>query len=250
MFCPKCGTELPDGSVACHKCGLRLNRRSYVKLSLIIVSVLTLLVVTGYFINKQIKLSALNKQLEEAVGKDSGYTETIIKVESESSSISYKEFFELCEKSIDGRTNLIIELRGLYPEIESELKNNLIDFLNAENELVRQKQQFYRKHLSFSTNLEFYTDHIKDFPTSSYGWDYWEKRSSKLRNDLVKDASDIMEYSDSYKSTYKTLLTKESEVKKLMISSDLRFNSLFEKYEKSNIKFADDAKDMVKTIQL
>lgn len=78
------------------------------------------------------KISSLYSKLEEAVGKDAGYTETIIKVEAEASSMTYKELFDLCEKSIEGRTNLIVELRGLYPEIKSELKEKLIDFLNAE----------------------------------------------------------------------------------------------------------------------
>jgi len=61
-------------------------------------------------------------------------------VSSVSPSITYKEIFGLCDKSIESRTNLIIELRGLYPNIKYDLKEKLVDFLNSENELVRSKR--------------------------------------------------------------------------------------------------------------
>lgn len=250
MFCPKCGTQLSDDSVACNKCGTRFQRRSYLKLSVIMLSVLVVLAVAGYFANRQMKLSALNSKLEEAVGKDAGYIETIIKVEAEASSMSYQEFFELCEKSIEGRTNLLVELRGLYPEIQSDLKHKLIDFLNAENELVRQKSHFYRKQLSFSTAFDSYNEHLSDYPTSSYGWEYWIRRSTNLKSEIVKAASEMTESANGFISTYKSLVAQETGVKKEMEAAGLRFTGFFEKYQESNIKFAEDAKTLAEGIKL
>lgn len=53
---------------------------------------------------------------------------------------------------------LIVELRGLYPEIEFTLKDQLIDFLSAENELVRAKRAYCRSSMQFSGSIESVND--------------------------------------------------------------------------------------------
>jgi hypothetical protein len=208
------------------------------------------LAIVGYFVSPPVGLSSLNSELEEAVQKDAGYTESIIKVETEASTISYKELFDLCEKSIEGRTNLIVQLRGLYPETESELKNKLIEFLNAENELVRQKSQFYRKQLAFSSSFDLYKAHLENLPSSYYGWDYWEKSSKELKSEMEKAASDMTQSADCFVSTYKTLVENESVLKRSMELAGLRFVGFFEKYQQSNIRLAEDAKTLAQAAQL
>jgi hypothetical protein len=250
MYCSKCGTQLPDNTVACINCGARIVRRSYFKITSITLSILVVLIVAGFFANRQIKISALNSKLEEVVGKDAGYTETIIKVEAESSSMSYKELFDLCEKSIEERTNLIIELRGLYPDIDSKLRMKLIDFLNAENELIRKKNSFYRKQLSFTSTFDLYKDHLSDPPTSSYGWDYFKQRAVKLQKEILEASSEMKEAATGFISTYKTLVNQEADVKKAMDDSGLRFVVFFQKYEQENLKRAEDAKKLAENMKI
>jgi hypothetical protein len=105
---------------------------------------------------QQYRLHEVKQKLGEAIGKDLGLTETILKVESESSKITFAELFELCNKSVDGRTNLIVELRGLHPEMDYALKEQLIKYLNAENEFVRSKREFYAKVMQASSASETY----------------------------------------------------------------------------------------------
>lgn len=248
MICPKCKTELPENSIACFHCGHSFKKRNYKKFIIIGLPIIIVLVASYFFINHQLKLSEINQKLEEAIGKDAGYTETIIKIEKDASSITYQELFDLCDKSIDGRTELIVELRGLYPSIESETKNKLIDFLNYENELIRNKKQFYRKKLSFSSALDSYQEHSTDYPSSSYGWDYYFERSKKLRSELFTAASEMKENAEQFIKAYSDIVKKEKDVKKVLEDEDIRFQGFFQKYEKENIKIAEDAKNLASSV--
>ena len=250
MYCPKCGTQLPDTAVACSNCGTRIGRRSYAKIAIVIALALVVIGVTGYVVNRQMKISALNAKLEEAVGRDAGYTETIIKVEAEASSMTFKELFDLCEKSIEGRTNLIVELRGLYPEIKSELKDNLIDFLNAENELIRKKSGFYRKQLAFSSSLDTYKDCYKDYLRSTYSYSFYRERYEDAKTEVRKAALEVVEYADGFITTYQTLVKQEADVRQTMDQSGLRFVGFFEKYQSTNLKLAEDAKTTASEIKI
>ena len=249
MICPKCKTELPENSVACFQCGHSFKKRNWYKYLFIGIPVIIILIAAYFFINHQLKLSEINQKLEEAIGKDAGYTETIIKVEKDASSITYQELFDLCDKSIEGRTELIVELRGLYPSIESETKNKLIDFLNYENELIRNKKQFYRKQLSFSSALESYKEHSSDFPSSSYGWDYYFERSRKLRTEMVNAATEMKTNADQFINAYSELLKKEKHLKVILDKAGIRFQGFFQKYENEYIKLAEDAKELADKIK-
>jgi len=164
--------------------------------------------------------------------------------------MTYKELFGLCEKSIEGRTNLIVELPGLYPEIKSEIKEKLIDFLNAENELIRKKSGFYRKQLALSTALETYNDRFKDYIRSTYSYDFYRERYEDSKTEVRKAALEMVEYADGFISTYQTLVRQESEVKRKMDEVGLRFVGFFEKYQSSNLKLAEDAKSTASGIKL
>jgi hypothetical protein len=244
MYCPKCGNELPDGSIACNACGARLLPRKNLLRRVLIgsASIAVLLIAILLILNYQ-KTQRFNARLEEAVGKDMGYTETIMKIESEASSMSFAELFDLCEKSVEGRTSLVVELRGLYPDVESELKNRLIEFLNEENNLVRQKGYFYRKLLAFSTTMELYKDHVVAYPTSSYGWDYYNQRTRQLKSEMTKASADMVESAASFIVAYRSLVEMEQELEKRMASAGLRFATFFKQYEKENIDRAQAAID-------
>src|SRR5579871_6443730 len=77
----------------------------------LLISILCSILLLGAAVSigyHQYRLSGLKQKLGEAIGKDLGLTETILRVESESSKITYGEFFELCNKSVENRTNLVV----------------------------------------------------------------------------------------------------------------------------------------------
>jgi len=140
------------------------------------------------------------------------------------------ELFSLCDKSIDDRTNLIIELRGLYPEIDYELKEELLEFLNHENELTRAKRAFYRHQLTMSGSRERLQEHVSDVPSSHYGWDYYEKRTGSLKTKLIKAVTDIISSADTFKSNYIKLVEQQSASSTSMSAEGIRFPTIFKKY--------------------
>ncbi|HPG40233.1 MAG TPA: hypothetical protein PLP19_14715 [bacterium] len=215
-------------------------------LSIVIIAILILGTKFGY---NYYRVFQLKHKLEEAIGKNAGYTETILKVESEASGMTFKELFDLCEKSIADRTNLIIELRGLYPDINFELKEKLIIFLNDENELIRAKRAFYNHQLDFTSSVELFQNHISDTPTSLYGWDYYTKRTNLLKSELIQEITKIINSADNFKSNYVKLVEQENILTNSMNNENIRFPTIFKQYEESNIKLADDSITTAKEIE-
>jgi hypothetical protein len=209
----------------------------------IILIVVTAVVAVGafFFIRNKLKVDEMNEKLQSFIGKDQGITETILKTEDESSSISYQELFDLCEKSVKDRTDMLVELRGLYPNMESTLRDSLIGFLNAENELSRSKSQAYRKSMNANTNYESYNDATSDRRNGSYLMaDYYKKRIYEACKETLDDAKGLKENVQTFYDNFKLLLEKEKSLGELMKDEDLRFTPIFAKYQPSSLKFLND----------
>jgi len=217
-----------------------------IAVSVFIIAILTVSARYGY---NYYRISQLKQKLEEAIGKNAGYAETILKVEAEASGMTYAELFNLCDKSIDDRTNLIVELRGLYPDVDYKMKEELIEFLNHENELTRAKRAFYRHLLTMSSSMERLQKHVSDRPSSDYGWDYYYKRTNSLKTELIKAITDIVSSADDFKSNYVKLVEQESTLSISMSAEGIRFPTVFKQYEEANIKLADESKSTAEEIK-
>ena len=204
------------------------------KISIIAPIVLYLFVAliwVGILVQQHFKQSAeIKAKLEEAIGRDAGYTETILKMESDSSHVTYGEFFELCDKSVEQRTTLIVELRGLYPSVNNVTKEQLIEFLNAENDTVRTKRDLYRKQMMLSTEMDNLTETVRDSPTSEYGWDYYRERVTKAKLDLVKAASELQVSATDFTDSYRKTLQLEGSVAKAADHAGIRFEASFKEF--------------------
>lgn len=206
-------------------------------------------VIGGFYIHHRIKISNFNEKLQIAIGKDQGITETILKAENESSSMSFNEMFEMCDKSVKERTDMIIELRGLYPEMQSQLKDSLIEFLNEENELIRNKSQSYRKYIDLKVGYDSYRETIKDWKNASYYMDdYYHRSIAEKFYEVIKDADNMKDYLQTFYFKYQALMQKEKYLTTLMDEEGLRFNTIFSKYQKSNISYYSSSQDYVKYI--
>lgn len=243
MYCSNCGKEIPDNKKVCFHCGYNNSKRKLIYFVTVPFILCIFFSLVGLFGYRHYKIFMINKQLEEAVGKDTGYTETILKTELDSPHMTFAEFFKLCDESIEGRTKLIISLRGLYPDIKYELKDKLIEFLNSENELVRTKKAFYRSRLNFNSNLEMLSKHISDKPSSIYGYPYFLKRMLSIKSDLIEAISNMVENSESFIVSYKKLIEQEITISDEMEKTSIRFIKVFKKYEESNNKIIKDSKE-------
>jgi len=198
----------------------------------------------GFYLNHKMKISKLNDKLQSALGKDQGITETIIKVEKESGSMSFKELFELCDKAVKDRTDMLIELRGLYPELRSTFKDSLIEFLNAENELTRSKSQSYRKFLDVSSEEESYKRLVDDYVSSSYDMgSYYRRDICDKCNEIIKDADEMKSDVETYYVNYNLLIAKEISLDSIRKKEGLVFSPIFSKYGESNLKYLNSTLD-------
>jgi hypothetical protein len=213
-----------------------------------VASGVAVIAIAVWFGLQQYRLSQLKAKLDESIGRDLGLTETILKTETESTKMTYAELFDLCDKSIQARTNLIVELRGVYPDIPFRFKEDLIGYLNAENEFVRSKRDFYRKALSQSSAWDSLVEQVKDTPSSSYGWDYYQDRTRKLRAEVMKAAEEMSGSSDAFWDTYQKVAKEEVSIVGKARAAGIRFEPIFAKFAEGNKKAADSAKDNTQSL--
>lgn len=136
------------------------------KIAIALVVVLAVLAGAGYAGLHYYRVSQLKDQLNSAMGKDAAYAETVLKIEQDSSNITYAELYKLCDEAVDGRQKLIIDLRGAYPGLNDAIKEQLIEFLNKENDFVRAKSRMYRNTMEFSSAYEDYLKYVSgDLPS-------------------------------------------------------------------------------------
>jgi hypothetical protein len=211
--------------------------------------VATLAIPGAWFGLRAYRVQAIKASLAEAIGRDSGYTETILKVEADSSQMTYLELFQLCDKSIEDRTQLIVSLRGLYPEIQYEVKDRLIAFLNSENELVRSKRALYRHQMELATNLNQMKDLTRDTPSSSYAREYWLKRASEVRENSLETVSKLMAAAQEFGEAYGGLASQEGELAEAMEAEGIRFRRIFDEFKESNIRAASQARESATSVR-
>lgn len=121
MFCSQCGQQLSDGERRCGNCGLSIAKKSILHILGGVFFAVAAITAVGYFGYRHYKFAELKSRLEVAIGMDAGYTETILKIESDASNITYGEVFSLCDKSIEDRQKLIVER---WPEKVNEVNAN------------------------------------------------------------------------------------------------------------------------------
>jgi hypothetical protein len=218
---------------------------NYRRIAVWTAGLLVALVGISLFAFHEYRVHDINQKLGDAIGKDQGLTETILKIETESSKITFGEVFELCNRSIESRTNLIVDLRGVHPEMAYGLKTRLIDYLSAENEFVRTKRDFYRKLMEESTTVQLYTAQLNNPPSSVYGWEFFNNQARQLKAKLVEAANAASKSADDFSAQYAKLTIEEAEVSRQAQSAGLRFELIFRQCAADNQKKVKEAKDGV-----
>ena len=92
-----------------------------------------------------------SQRIALALAKDAAFTETLLKMELESTGVTYKELFEFCDKSVDQRNTLIVEMRVETAILTPSTGAAILDFLNAENGFARAKRAFFPAALGLDT---------------------------------------------------------------------------------------------------
>ena len=150
-----------------------------IKITSILIGCIVVAITMIFYINQRMKIADLNEKLTQTIGKDQGLMEIILKIPG--SEITYGEIFDLCDKSVSDRIELIITLRGLYPNMRSDLKDSLIDFLSIENELVRDVKQYSRREM----NIDGEVESISKLRNSNYSEYYYSTIQSDIKEIMI-----------------------------------------------------------------
>lgn len=80
-------------------------------------------------------------RLREILIKDQGLTEQVLQ---SSAAVTYDEFFRQCDRSIDERDRLVVEVRLLPQDVLIPLRDEIVSQMRALNELTRAKVNMVR----------------------------------------------------------------------------------------------------------
>jgi hypothetical protein len=208
---------------------------------------LALLAGVGAFGYREYRLHGLKQKLAEAIGRDLGLTETILKLEVDSGKITFGEALALCNRSVEDRTNLIIELRGLYPDLDYQFKTKLIDYLSAENEFVRTRREYYQKTMERTVQEREYSERNKEIDidiarmkavpalATEASKSYLEDRINQNRDVTIKALREEEQSADEFLAMYDKMEKLEKAMDNDARAAGLQFDTVFQKNAASTL---------------
>lgn len=223
------------------------------------MGLVVVVIATCYFAYGLNAKSAARKQVSDALLKDAAYTETVLKAEADASNITFQELFDLCDKSLSLKTDLVIELRTGLPGIDPPLRDKLISYVNAESSVIRSKRAYYHKKLDFDEKDRAQTEVSRRAANASALSDYYLKRRDlddalrwanealemhrgnlRTSQSLSQSATEVGRALEEYWANYGGALAVESDVRKLCGPAGIAVGTPFHLHQKS-------AEDAVKT---
>ena len=210
---------------------------------------------------KQYRVYALRERLQEAIARDAGYTETILKIEKDAPAVTYQEVFDLCDKSVSKRTDLISEVRGLYPDLDTAAKQKVIDYLNAVNGFVRCKKAFFAAHFKLSKMLDTKAQYLRrsdeyhaslesdirrrDTDSGFAHLNAWKaliREGSQFESQIPSSRAEVVSTADAYTEACNELADIESESEKALRLASIPFKPIFRAYHRRSVEDAQKQK--------
>lgn len=152
---------IPTSALRASIFGMRATRRAR-QLLLIGAPVLcSAILIVGYawhqheLVDRQRRLAAeASARLQEILIKEQGLTESVMET---SGGMTYDEFFRACDRSVNERNKLVVEVRLLSPNVLSPFRDRLISYMKSMNELVRAKAQLMRLTMQWQSKTKSYS---------------------------------------------------------------------------------------------
>jgi hypothetical protein len=168
------------------------------------------------------ELADRKRQIAEALAKDAAFTETLLKMELESTGVTYKELFDFCDKSIDRRNILIVEMRVDATVLAPNTNAALIGFLNAENGFARAKRALLSASLELETSKRIRNDRTAGF------WAALSRSKEETKRRHMDEAGADLAESKRYLDTLPLSTANVQEAARTAAASVSRFRSACE----------------------
>ena len=197
--------------------------------------------------------------IAQALARDAASTETLLKMELEATGVTYKELFGFCDKSIDQRNALIVDMRVSTTVLAPNTSAAIIDFLNAENGFARAKSAFFSASLEFDTALQAQRHGWAEFNAALARSHEWVRRGNVEQAEASLAESDVYlrtaprliagvrEAAQStaasigdFRAACELLILKEKKLASEMSASGMPFRTIFAPYYKRLIDKANE----------
>jgi hypothetical protein len=204
--------------------------------------IITLVVVIGFAVyagfvitgaigsDSESKASTEQAKLEQALRDDSSYAERILNLEDDAPGLSYDELFTLCNKAIEQHTALMAQLQGIYPSIDLQLKARLIAYLDAANEVTREKKALFQdEQEAFKFNFNNKIESHQGFATYHVS----------ARINALKPLQEYDRAAYRFQKAYEKVLKLEYAAEEQAKRCNIRFTPVFRTYQGSNFERAE-----------
>lgn len=201
---------------------------------------------------EQQRLGKLRAAVQTVIGKDNGYTEVLLKIEADASSMNYEELFSLCDRTIKGRNDLLVDLRGLGASGDFPVVEQIVAFMDMENEWVRAKRSFYQRQMTLNGEAKRYTSLVAEVKAYQPAFSELEKFRHKeltARMQMV-DASRALESAATIlASLYQLAVAQETRLEAALAAAGFRKARLFSHHRQANMKAVDLAHRTVESVR-
>jgi hypothetical protein len=207
------------------------------------------------------------QRIEEALAKDAAFTETLLKMELESTGVTYKELFAFCDKSIDQRNALIVDMRVSTTKLAPNTRMAIIDYLNAENGFARAKSAFFSASLELDTARVVDKDNqdelnaagarVKSFlrrgdtnqartavAEMEACMRIWPRLDARVNEAVQRTAASI----SSFRAACESLISKEKKLVSESAASGIAFRPVFAPYYQRSIEKANETEKKTKIL--
>lgn len=211
-----------------------MHKKLFIVTPIAIVGVICL-TVWGYQHYSERKLKA---KIGEAIQKNVAYAEGALDPARRTTGEVISK--DLWSESIDGTRGIAAELRA-FPAT-SPLRERLIDFLEAQNEVVRAKADMYGKALAVVLATEAWKgqrDFARQF-ISSPGWQLRLGLMDELSGQITETALQLEASCTRFLDLYQKVLKLEADLLNDASRVRVPFPPTFQKYEKANTKEAQE----------
>jgi hypothetical protein len=171
--------------------------RPEIDMKKVIVGVTVAAVILGGFLwNKQRQHEAALDVVRPHVKNTSIRVGNSVRLEVESTKVTYKELFDKLEADVSEIEKHVIEVQSLSTPSTAELIGPSVKYMQDAQDFSRALLMKYRKTLALSNALESYREAISEMrSSSSYSFEYASRRAAKAREetDELQKAVDTAE---------------------------------------------------------
>lgn len=198
---------------------------------------LVALIAGGRWWQEQQRVTAAKTEGQKILAKDAAYMESVLGAERNEAGLNYKEFFDLCDKAIEGRRALLVELRGAGVGLDVTLLDNARAFIETGNSLIRAKRQVYRKQLDLNAAEQSKLPKIRAMIIPNI---IDREETIKTMASLVADnltlADELKKAADDFVDQYRRYQALELAVLGAWAQPGLRMQGAAEQYQALNTK--------------